>query len=60
MLPVGSTVPDGGFTVAVNVTVWFTTDPVGSDEINVVTAAVLPTVSVIVGGAATVKFVSLP
>ena len=56
-LPVGSTEPDEGFTVAVNVTVWFT-DAVGEEDTTVTTGAVFPTNSVIVGGLATVKFVS--
>jgi hypothetical protein len=46
-LPVGRTVPDAGLTVAVNVTVWFTT-AFGTEETTVTTGAVFPTVSVIV------------
>jgi hypothetical protein len=54
-LPVGRTDPDDGFTVAVNVTVWFT-DAVGKDDTTVTTGAVFPTDSVIVVWPATVKF----
>ena len=45
-VPVGSTVPDGGFTVAVKVTAWLTDEETGSDDTKVVMAAVLPTVTV--------------
>ena len=56
-LPVGTTVPDVACTVAVKVTGWFTDGEAGTDP-KVVVAAALPTVSVMVVGAATVKFVS--
>lgn len=56
-LPVGLTEPDGAVTVAVKVTCWFT-DAVGSEDDRAVRAAVFPTVSVNVAGAATVKFES--
>ena len=58
-MPVGSTVPDGGFTVAVKVTAWLTDEETGSDDVKVVVAGVLPTDSVNVGDVTgPVKFVS--
>lgn len=56
-LPVGRTVPDGGVTVAVKVTCWFTAAE-GGEDVRAIRAALLVTVSVNVEGAATVKFES--
>jgi hypothetical protein len=55
---VGSTVPDGGFTVAVKVTVWLTDEETGCDDTKVVIAAVLPTDSVNVFVTGPVKLLS--